>query len=532
MRHGELRWLLLASLGILLFASLPTLYAWQLADDDHVFTGFVYNTEDGNSYIAKMRLGGRGHWMFRLPFTTEAHRGAWLYTFHLLLGKAAATLGLSFQLTYHLARLVLGLGLLLTIYVFIARFMPDVTSRRLAWVLVTLGSGMGWLLILLGTTNWLGNLPLDFWVPEAYVFLVIFNFPHLALAEMALLWALLLLMEALTRNSVWHAALAGLSALVMTMIVPFYPIALAGIVGTYLVFVTIYERRVPWREIGLTSLMGLFTLPVVLYSVWLTFSEPVYRTWAGQLQIRSPHPLHYVLGYLPLLLPAVWGLVAFLGQKEQTGGANVLGPTRYLPIAWLVAVPLLVYMPFVSQRRLIVLVQVPLAILAAMGLQTWFVAKRWLIITYVAISSLSIVLLIVGIMGPIHRREVPIYRSGAEIETLEWLAAYAKPGEAVLATFDVGNVIPARTDLIVFAGHGPETIQSGEKKTMIYRFFQSGTTDLWRQSLLREHQLDYLFYGPQERALGAWDPTTAPYLSPVYVENDYAIFEVVGLVQP
>jgi hypothetical protein len=113
---AEWRWVLLASLAVLLIASLPTLYAWRLADDTHLFSGFVYNTKDGHSYIAKMRQGAQGEWLFNLPFTTEPHPGAWLYSFHLLLGKVAAGLGLSFQLTDHLARVSLGLGLLATIY--------------------------------------------------------------------------------------------------------------------------------------------------------------------------------------------------------------------------------------------------------------------------------------------------------------------------------------------------------------------------------------------------------------------------------
>lgn len=57
MTRSELCWVMVPSLAVILLASLPTIYAWALSDDDHVFRGFVYNAEDGNSYIAKMRLG-------------------------------------------------------------------------------------------------------------------------------------------------------------------------------------------------------------------------------------------------------------------------------------------------------------------------------------------------------------------------------------------------------------------------------------------------------------------------------------------
>ena len=263
----EWRWVLCASVVVLLLASLPTLYAWWLADDAHVFSGFVYNTEDGNSYIAKMRQGARGEWLFHLPFTTEAHPGAWLYTFHLLLGKIAAGLGLSFQLAYHLARITLGLGLLATVYVFVARFVADVAIRRLAWLLTAIGSGLGWLLTFLGATQWLGNLPLDFWVPEAYVFLVLYSSPHLALAEIALLWSLLLLLDSFHKLSPWRAITAGLCILVMTIIVPFYPLVLA------VVLAILYLTDVVTGTVGIV--FGI--LAVVLLATSLMNFCPLYR---------------------------------------------------------------------------------------------------------------------------------------------------------------------------------------------------------------------------------------------------------------
>ena len=526
MTRSEFRWVLIASLLVLLLASLPTLYAWALADTDHVFTGFVYNAEDGNSYIAKMRMGARGEWLFHLPYTTEPHPGSWLYTFHLLLGKLATGLGLSHQLTYHLARVVLGLGLLLTIYLFISRFVADMTTRRVAWALTAIGSGLGWLVTLLGATHWLGDLPLDFWVPEAYVFLVLYSLPHLALAETALLWALLLLLDAFAQDSVWHAILSGFCALVMTILVPFYPLVMLTILGIYLLFLAIWQRRIPWHEIGLAALMGILPALVVIYSVWLTRTEPVYHIWASQLRLLSPHPMHYLLGYAPLLVPAMYGLKILFRPRQQMEHVAPSWHGWMLPIAWLLAAPILAYLPFTAQRRLIVLAQVPLAMLAAVGLHAWVSTRRWALVAYVAFSSLSILLLVVGGLGPIAQRGIPIYRPGTEVMALQWLASHTQPGEGVLASFETGNIVPTQTDLRAFAGHGPETLHSTEKHHWIEQFFQSGTDDAWRQSLLHDSGLDYVFYGPLERALGDWNPAEAQYLIPVHREGGYTIFRV------
>ncbi len=519
MSRAELRWVLLASLAVVLFASLPTLYAWSLADADHVFSGFVYNTEDGNSYIAKMRLGARGEWLFQLRFTTEPHPGAWLFTFHLLLGKLSAGLSLSFQLTYHLARVILAVGLLLTIYAFVAHFVPDVATRRLAWVLVTIGSGLGWLLTALGATHWLGDLPLDFWVPEAYVFLVVYNLPHLALAEALLLWAILWTLRGIHGDGVGWCIYAGLAAFGMTWIVPFYAGVLATALGAYLLALLIRRRRIPWREIGLAILTGIFAVPPVLYNAWVFMSNAAFGTWAAQNRILSPHPLHYLMGYAPLLVPGIWGVVTAVRQRDEQW---------LLPVAWLVAVPFLVYLPFNLQRRMIAGVQIPLALLAAMGFRQWFGKKRGVAAAYVAFASLSNLLLVAGSLEPISQRTTPIYRGAGEVAALAWLSAHTEPNETALASFEVGNIIPAWTDLRVFAGHGPETLDSLQKQAALQRFFDAQTEDRWRQSLLHDSGLDYVFYGPQERALGHWRPQEASYLRSVYDKDGYVIYRVLA----
>ena len=519
MTRAEFRWVLIASLILVVFASLPTIYAWALADGDHVFTGFVYNTEDGNSYLAKMRLGARGEWLFHIFYTPEPHQSALAFPFHLLLGKIGAGLGLSMALTYHLARILFGLCLLLTVYAFVARFTQDVATRRLAWALVAVGSGLGWVLTLLGLTHWLGNLPLDFYVPEAYLFLVLYNLPHLAAAEALLLWALLWVLRAFDSGGLRWSIYAALAAFVMTWIVPFYAGVLAAALGAYLLALVLRRRRVPWRETGLTAVAGLGALPPVAYNAWVFASNPVFATWAAQNMILSPHPLHYLLGFALLLVPAAWGAIKVIRQGDEQW---------LLPVAWVLVVPVLLYLPFNLQRRMIAAVQVPLALLASVGLMVWFPRKRWLSIAFVALASLSNLLLVAGNLGPIQQRTVPIFRPGSEIAALEWLADHSEPGEKVLVSFETGNVVPVWTDLRVFAGHGPETLHHAEKLAALRQFFDPDTGDAWRRSLLSDYGLDYVFYGPEEQALGGWDPASAVYLRAIYGSQGYAIY---GLTQ-
>ena len=565
MSRAEWRWVLVASLAVLLLASLPTLYAWSLSDADHVFTGFCYNVEDGHSYLAKMRLGAEGEWLFHLFYTPEDHSGAFVYPFYLLLGKLARLAGLSLPLTYHLARAGLGLFLLLTIYAFAARLTADVTLRRLAWALTALGSGMGWLLVLGRLVQWLGAMPLDFWVPEAFVFLVLYSLPHLALAEALLLWSLLWTLDSFEEKRLWPAIKAGLAAIGMVLVVPFYAGVLAAVLGAYLValFLALHPAakrsglvqprgpdgaepparwRIPWRQIGLAAIVGACVAPIVAYNSWVFGTNPVFKQWIAQNTILSPHPVHYVLGYLPLLLPAIPGAIAVVRNRKAER-------LWLLPLAWVVIVPLLLYAPFNLQRRMIAGAQVPLALLAARGLLT--VARggigarstplrygmqslqpghpgrgRLAIVAWVALAALSNLILVGGSLVEVQARAMPAFRPGGEIAAADWLDQHASLGDIVLTTYRSGNLLPVLAGVRVFIGHGPETLYHDEKLAELQQFYDPATGDDWRQAFLARYGVDYVFWGPDERALGTWSPAAAPYLLPVYDQQSYAIYQV------
>jgi hypothetical protein len=318
---------------------------------------------------------------------------------------------------------------------------------------------------------------------------------------------------------------AGLAAMGLTLVVPFYIGVLAAALGAYLVAITLRERRIPWRRVAQTALVGAFALPVVAYDAWTFTTNPAFVAWTAQNTIFSPHPLHYLLGFLPLLIPAVPGLILALRRRETSH-------RWLLPVAWVLAVPLLLYMPFNLQRRMIAGAQVPLALLAALGLVTWTEKPgrtkraRTLLVAWVALASLSNVLLVAGSLSEIGHRAIPVFRPAAEIAAIDELARQAENEEVVLVAYHSGNLIPTRVHLRVFMGHGPETLHYEERQQDLERFFDPATDDAWRRQLLARHRVAWLFYGPAERALGAWDPATAGYLVPVYDTQGYRLYRV------
>jgi uncharacterized membrane protein len=65
------------------------------------------------------------------------------------------------------------------------------------------------------------------------------------------------------------------------------------------------------------------------------------------------------------------------------------------------------------------------------------------------------------------------------------------------------------------------------KERMVNEFFAAATNNSRRQSILQQFGVDYVFYGPAERALGGFDPSGAPYLNSVLKLPRVDIYKVV-----
>jgi hypothetical protein len=327
--------------------------------------------------------------------------------------------------------------------------------------------------------------------------------------------------------------LAGLAWFLMGLIVPFYVAVAWAVMGAAWLALCVRQRSVLWREALLAGIPILISAPVVAYSTWVFSSDPVYEVWSSQNLILSPHPLHYLAAYGVLLV-----LAAFAVRDAWRSPRPA-----WLPLAWVGVAPLLVYLPFNLQRRLVEGVQVPLSLLAAWGLfkisnpkpQTP-IARRWLAIGVVLIVlSLTNVLIVAGSSLMLEGKPVQVFRDAAEVEAMDWLAERTAHDDVVLAGYDpqarppvtTGNYLPARVLARVFAGHGPETVHVEEKQALMRRFFDASTGDAWRQDLLMSHSIDYVFWGPAERQVGEFDPRDVAYLCAIYDVDGYIIFEVV-----
>ncbi|HSB90324.1 MAG TPA: hypothetical protein VLD63_09915, partial [Anaerolineales bacterium] len=169
------------ALLVIAATTVPYILATSLQPPGFVFGGFLLNPVDGFSYLAKMRQGMEGSWLFRLPYAAQPGGGTFLFVYYLFLGHVAAWTHLPPLVVFHIARVLGALAMFAAAAAFLRHMAPDGPGRRWAWVMVLIGSGFGWIGLPFG------GLAPDLWVPEAIPFLSAYASAHFGLS-MALLW--------------------------------------------------------------------------------------------------------------------------------------------------------------------------------------------------------------------------------------------------------------------------------------------------------------------------------------------------------
>jgi len=534
---------------LIVWASLPYLVGYALSSAEWHFGGSFIYPQDGNSYLAKMRQGAAGAWLVHLPYTSEAHAPAPVWMLYPLLGKLAVFTGLSFEATYHLARLAGGLALLAALGLFLRAYVPHRAWRQFAFILIVVSGGLGLLLSILLPKY----IPLELLAPHLYIFAMLYSPPHMSLGLAVLLLMFVgvrRLVEALTpaplsqssgrggeggeghhsplpqrgrgvagehsvRGEGWVIGLLGAAlAFIRPETVPIFWVVLIF----HLIAVRTTGAEWPAMRRLLPLALGLPILGAVYAAVML---NPAFRAWMAQNPFPAPAPLDLALG-LASLMPI--GLLALRGRRWWRG------PGLFVTV-WALVVPPLAYLPIGPQSRLLSGIVIPWGILASDGLlrvvrpALWRSWRRWATVLWVGVSALSALwfILLAGLY--VSTRPADLFYAPAAQEVATWLTAHA-PDQPVLSAWRTGNLLAAQGTVKVFLGHPIETLDYAAKAAEVERFFQATTPAAERLSLLRRYGIGYVVYGPWERALGAFDPASAPELRRAFAAGDYTLYEV------
>ncbi len=143
-----------------------------------------------------------------------------------------------------------------------------------------------------------------------------------------------------------------------------------------------------------------------------------------------------------------------------------------------------------------------------------------------AFSLISSAVLILGGANVARKPSSPIFRPMEELAAFDWLTQHAENGDHVLASFSTGNILPAWAPVRVPIGHGPESVDLARLAPQVEAFYTESASTQARQKFLDEHDVRFVFYGPNEKMMGRWTPDQSPILMEAYSAGEYQIFEV------
>jgi len=483
------------SLGIALLTLIPYGIAYANAGELR-FMGFLFNPADGASYLAKMRQGYEGQWLYHLAFTENPGPGVLLFPWYLFLGHLARIFSLPLIAIWQIARLTAATVFLVTAWEFLGRIGLAARARAVAWVVTALGSGFGFIMIGL-------HLPFttDLWVPEYIPFLGLLTNVHFPLSIGLILILLMRIAWPVRKPTIFSFLLTGLIGAMLGALQPFAVLPVGLALAAWIIWRRVASGRFPDGAIAGLIAAGLGMLPWVVYDYWITRTLPDIASWFAQNQTPTPPLWDVALSMgLPGLIVGVSFLRWLLTPKNFREKIRSIPSASILLGLWLAINLILLYAPFSLQRRLMLGMWIPLAALAAPKIEAWLfrpafsLTRGWIIgVPLVLTNAAFFVLILAGGL----RRNPDLFLGHDEAAAVDWLNANAH-GAVVLASPEISQWLPGMAGARVVYGHPMETPNAEKMRNTVERFFSGADTG----ELLNDHNIDFIFYGPREKIYG------------------------------
>ena len=541
LRWTEARLLTAVTIGLLLVTSLPCAYGYLSCPEDKWFSGVVYNVHDTAQYLSWMREAGTSL-LTDNKLTAEPNARIFINLHWWILGRLAHMFGLTLPQGYQLFRVLAVPLLALATYAFCATLFSSRRQRWCAFLLSTFTSGLGWIWVVTKYTTGQFNFPHDVYTTPGNAFWMMIASPHLTFAAALTLGVLLLALLSVRKQRLDYALGSGALALFLGMGHIYDLVTIWTVLALFGLLLTLRDGWTRKTFLSLASVVFI-SAPAAVYWAWVSSdAHPAWQQALAQydnLGAFTPAPPHLLvlLGIAFLLALATFdGLVPL---KRHADGLLLIK-------CWFIIVPFLVYLPVRFQIMLLTAYNVPVGVLATVGLfdhiMPWLRERlpgsqlsRWVterrlrqvlpVMLLVAVSLTNLYLLAWRVYD-LSRHDHPFYLDRDETAALQWLEEHTAPDEVMLSSLVVGHFIPGLTGDRAFLGSGVMTLDFHRKQAMVEAFFDPATSDSERQALIRTYGIRHVFQGSAEREMGSYDPESLTCLTAAYRNRSVTVFVV------
>jgi hypothetical protein len=532
-------WIFLLKLIFLLIfiTSLPYLYGYLNKPANSRFIGTpTINWWDYLNYFSWIEQAKEGKILFKNFASSEPQRDIFFNLFFLFLGWGAKILNVSSLVIFQITRILLIPVFSIVSYLFISYFLKG-EERKICFILLLFSSGLGvW-----ATTFSIIFLKKaiifpDLWVPEAISFLTLYlNSLHILSITLILLIFLLFLIS-LEEKRIKYIILAGFIFLFLSQIHPYTLPIVWSILGVYLFALFLLKKIIFGKNFFYYLILISFSLPSIFYWIFFIFFDNLSIERVSQaIEISKTPPLYSII--ILFGVPFFLALIGFYNLVKN----NLIFENKFLfLIAWSITQFCLIYLPYLPQRRFIEGLQVPIVILATIGVSFIYQLEKfreikhflfknkifWFIFFLLFLFLSNLVVIFNDIF--LYTSKTPLfYLSQGMIKALDYLKENCKGEKVVLSSYYTGALIPPFAQTKAYIAHGgSDTLYFLEKKKKVEFFFGTNNYDSEKIRFLKENKIDYILFSEFERKMGDFNPYEKNYLEKVFEMGEVAIFKV------
>lgn len=529
----EWRFVWIVTIAVLILTSLPYIFGYAVASPDKQFMGLMQDVPDHGGYLMWWR-GFQDSLLISNRLTPEPNQPIFFNLLWWLLAQISRVTGLGYSPIYQLLRLVGGIGLFTALYRLLGVLLPDAQRRKTAFLLTSLSAGFGWLLVVAKYAAGWSELPFPQMVynAESNYFLCVLGYPHFALAAALICLVFEFMLRGWKTGQLRFYLISGLWASVLGWMHAYDLLIIYPVAGVFFGLLWLVRRKFSWRLFWGIGIIGGLSGWAAVYSYLLTTLDPLWEEVLKQFSnagIYTPAPPGlFVLFGLPLFL-ALIGLAGWLRAKAWSD-------ERLFTAGWLGIGFLLLYIPTDFQIHMLNSWQIPMMILSASAihdvlaprLQPRLGVKAGQVLALLALAAVlpTNLYLWTWRFVELNRQAYPYYLETDYVKAMDWLSQNSQPDDVVLSSLTTGQYLPAMTGATAFLGHWANTVNFYDKEQRVTHFFDPAAGDAQRAQTASAFGVDYILYGPAERALGTYSPGGLNWLAPVYTSEQVTLYQV------
>ncbi len=494
------------------FQTFPYLYGYMIAKDGQIFSGYLLYWNDVSTYIAKMKQGYEGQWLFKLDYAINPGTGVFIYPVYLVLGHIARIFHINLISFYHISRLIFATLMFFSIYRFTKHvFLEKSPITQLIIFFISLaGNGFSWIGIYF-SDSLASTL-------EAFPSSIANVTPHYALT-------LTLLFYLLTPNKTnsltfKNYLIYAILSIILAFVSPFSIVILIFVLAGILSYKLILKQEIK-ESFRVLLIIGNSSGWIILYQYYKIITHPVLKIWNQQNIIGDITFSNFLFSFFP------YSILLFFSIFQLIKNLRQIPINKIVIYIWTISIPLFLIIPIDFNTRFLIGGFVPLSMT---GLDFVFNTikkeenqkKLKIFLFYSAslllIAEISLWTLIIQKYSTY--KNISFFIPQDVYQTYQWIDKNLPENSYILTEDRIGNYLPRFTSSIPSLGHWCETPNNAQQRQLTTDYF-AGT--LTTQDLL-QNNIDYIFYGPNETQLGITFDTT--HLTIVYQNATVTLYQL------